>query len=151
MHLESRRGASERVATCSSTEPNRTEPTEALTACACAGRSRSLLYDPRGSTKNRTSLCTNIASGRCLSSLRNAGCSSADVRFAADREIPAMYGFTKDVEAGGLMSFAVELRQLYARAPVFIDKILKGCSPPRSPSSSRRASDYGSTSAPLVP
>jgi len=51
------------------------------------------------------------------------------VRFAADTAIPAMYGFTEDVEAGGLMSFAVQLRDLYVRAPVFIDKILKGEKP----------------------
>jgi len=55
------------------------------------------------------------------------------VRFAAEREIPAMYGFTEDVEAGSLMSFAVELRELYARAPVFIDKILKGMQPAEIP------------------
>jgi len=40
-----------------------------------------------------------------------------------------MYGFTEDVEAGGLMAFAVETRALFARAPVFVDKILKGAKP----------------------
>jgi len=40
-----------------------------------------------------------------------------------------MYGFTEDVEAGGLMAFAVELRELYVRAPTFIDKILRGARP----------------------
>ena len=51
------------------------------------------------------------------------------VAFAAQAKVPAMHGFTEDVEAGGLMAFAVETRTLYARAPVFVDKILKGAKP----------------------
>ena len=51
------------------------------------------------------------------------------IAFAAQARVPTMYGFTGDVEAGGLMAFAVELRPLYARAPVFVDKILKGAKP----------------------
>ncbi|MGH9576468.1 MAG: ABC transporter substrate binding protein, partial [Terriglobales bacterium] len=43
--------------------------------------------------------------------------------------LPVMYRFTEDVEAGGLMAFATEYRALYARAPVFVDKILKGAKP----------------------
>ena len=51
------------------------------------------------------------------------------IAFAAQAKIPAMYGFTEDVEAGGLMAFAAETRALFARAPVFVDKILKGAKP----------------------
>jgi len=51
------------------------------------------------------------------------------IAFAAQTRVPTMYAFTGDVEAGGLMAFAVELRALYARAPVFVDKILKGAKP----------------------
>jgi putative ABC transport system substrate-binding protein len=51
------------------------------------------------------------------------------IAFAAQTKLPAMYGFTGDVEAGGLMAFAVETRTLMARAPVFVDKILKGAKP----------------------
>ena len=51
------------------------------------------------------------------------------IAFAAQAKLPAMYGFTEDAEAGGLMAFAVETRTLYARAPVFVDKILKGAKP----------------------
>jgi putative tryptophan/tyrosine transport system substrate-binding protein len=46
--------------------------------------------------------------------------------FAAQAKLPTMHPYTEDVEAGGLMSFAVETRSLYARAPVFVDKILRG-------------------------
>ena len=51
------------------------------------------------------------------------------IAFAARTKIPAMYRFTEDVEAGGLMAFATEYRNLYARAPIFVDKILKGAKP----------------------
>ena len=51
------------------------------------------------------------------------------IAFAAQAGVPTMYPSTEDVEAGGLMGFAVELRVLYARAPVFVDKILKGAKP----------------------
>ena len=51
------------------------------------------------------------------------------VAFAEQARVPTMYRFTEDVEAGGLMAFATEFRDLYARAPVFVDKILKGAKP----------------------
>ena len=51
------------------------------------------------------------------------------IAFAAQARLPTMYVWTEDVEAGGLMAFAVEVRTLYARAPVFVDKILKGAKP----------------------
>ena len=51
------------------------------------------------------------------------------IAFAAQAKVPTMYSSTKDVEAGGLMAYAVEFRTLYARAPVFVDKILKGEKP----------------------
>jgi putative tryptophan/tyrosine transport system substrate-binding protein len=65
------------------------------------------------------------------------------IQFAAQAQLPTMHGFTEDVEAGGLMAFAVEFRDLYVRAPVFIDKILR--SPGISRSSSQRARACGST------
>ncbi len=51
------------------------------------------------------------------------------IAFAAQAKVPAMHGFARDVEAGGLMAFAVDTSTLYARAPVFVDKILKGAKP----------------------
>jgi putative ABC transport system substrate-binding protein len=51
------------------------------------------------------------------------------IAFAAQARLPTMYGWTADVEAGGLMAYAVETPALFARAPVFVDKILKGAKP----------------------
>ena len=51
------------------------------------------------------------------------------IDFAAKAKVPTMHAYTEDVAAGGLMAFAVETRPLYARAPVFVDKILKGTKP----------------------
>lgn len=51
------------------------------------------------------------------------------IAFAAQARLPTMYGYTADVEAGGLMAFAVELGPLFARAPVSVDRILKGTKP----------------------
>ncbi|MGH8676055.1 MAG: ABC transporter substrate-binding protein [Burkholderiales bacterium] len=51
------------------------------------------------------------------------------IEFAARVRLPAMYSTTEHVASGGLMAHAVELRTLFARAPVFVDKILKGTKP----------------------
>ena len=51
------------------------------------------------------------------------------IEFAAKARLPVMYCFTEDVEAGGLMAYAVNYRDLYIRVPIFVDKILKGARP----------------------
>ncbi|HEY8265961.1 MAG TPA: ABC transporter substrate-binding protein, partial [Steroidobacteraceae bacterium] len=51
------------------------------------------------------------------------------IDFCARARLPAMYRFTEDVEAGGLMSYAAQYRELYARAAIFVEKILKGSKP----------------------
>jgi putative ABC transport system substrate-binding protein len=51
------------------------------------------------------------------------------IEFAAQQKLPTMYRFTEDAEAGGLMAFATFYRDLYGRAPAFVDKILKGAKP----------------------
>ena len=49
--------------------------------------------------------------------------------FAARNRLPAMYGFREFAEAGGLMAFGANLVDLYRRAPIYVDKILKGAKP----------------------
>ena len=45
---------------------------------------------------------------------------------AAKMRLPAMFAFPEDAEAGGLMSYGPSLTDVYARAAVYVDKILKG-------------------------
>jgi putative ABC transport system substrate-binding protein len=51
------------------------------------------------------------------------------VELAVQSRLPAMYAFRFYVEAGGLMSYGVDLNENYRRAAVFVDKILKGAKP----------------------
>ena len=51
------------------------------------------------------------------------------VRLAVANQLPTVYGFREHVEAGGLMSYGANFRELYRRAAVFVDKILKGAKP----------------------
>ena len=43
--------------------------------------------------------------------------------------LPAIYGLRPSVDAGGLMSYGADSRDLYRRAATYIDKILKGAKP----------------------
>jgi putative ABC transport system substrate-binding protein len=48
---------------------------------------------------------------------------------AAKARLPAIYGTRDFVDAGGLMSYGVDRRQLNRRAAEYVDKILKGARP----------------------
>jgi len=48
---------------------------------------------------------------------------------AAKRRLPAIYTETEWVHAGGLMSYGPTIPDLYRRAAVYVDKILKGTKP----------------------
>jgi putative ABC transport system substrate-binding protein len=51
------------------------------------------------------------------------------VELAAKYRLPAMYGESRWIEAGGLMSYGPNYPDLYRRAAVYVDKILKGAKP----------------------
>jgi putative ABC transport system substrate-binding protein len=55
------------------------------------------------------------------------------VGLASKHRIPAMWGHRSFVDAGGLMSYAVNLYDQNRRAAVFVDKILKGAKPGELP------------------
>jgi putative ABC transport system substrate-binding protein len=51
------------------------------------------------------------------------------VDLAAKTRLPAAYPFRAYVEAGGLMSYGLDLADSYRRAATYVDKILKGTKP----------------------
>jgi putative tryptophan/tyrosine transport system substrate-binding protein len=52
---------------------------------------------------------------------------------AAKSRIPVMYADPDDVDAGGLMSYGVNIADLWRRAAIYVDKILKGAKPAELP------------------
>ena len=55
------------------------------------------------------------------------------VELAAKNRLPATYNQPEYVEAGGLMTYGVNLADLYRRAATYVDKILKGAKPAELP------------------
>ena len=48
------------------------------------------------------------------------------VQLAAKHRVPTVHASREFVDAGAMMSYAVDYRHLYARAAIYVDKILKG-------------------------
>ena len=48
---------------------------------------------------------------------------------AQSAQVPTMYNFREYVEAGGLMSYGVDLTENYRQMARYVDKILKGAKP----------------------
>ncbi|MBI4591369.1 MAG: ABC transporter substrate-binding protein [Candidatus Rokubacteria bacterium] len=51
------------------------------------------------------------------------------VDFATKNRLPSMYHTQEFVDAGGLMSYGADLADLYRRAAVYVDKVLRGARP----------------------
>jgi putative ABC transport system substrate-binding protein len=51
------------------------------------------------------------------------------ISLAARHRVPAIYPYRYMVVAGGLISYGIDAVDLYRRAPVYIDRILKGAKP----------------------
>jgi len=50
-------------------------------------------------------------------------------KLAARSRVPAIYGVKEFVEAGGLMTYGINLHESFRRAATYVDKILKGARP----------------------
>lgn len=57
---------------------------------------------------------------------------------AEGTRLPAVYGFRNHVEAGGLISYGVNLAECYRLAAAYVVKILKGSQPGELPRLPRR-------------
>ena len=51
------------------------------------------------------------------------------VMLAAAARLPVLYAYREQVDAGGLMSYGVNLHESWRRAAIFVDKILRGAKP----------------------
>ena len=51
------------------------------------------------------------------------------VELAAKQRLPAIYASREFVESGGLLSYGPHYGDLYRRAAIYVDKILKGAKP----------------------
>jgi len=51
------------------------------------------------------------------------------VALASRNRLPAVYAWRDAVEAGGLVSYATNFPEMYRRAAIYVDKILKGAKP----------------------
>ena len=51
------------------------------------------------------------------------------VTHAAKNRLPTVYAWREAVEAGGLVSYATNFPEMYRRAAIYVDKILKGAKP----------------------
>ena len=56
------------------------------------------------------------------------------VELATKNRLPTMFGEGAHVESGGLMSYSPNSADFFRRAATYVDKILKGAKPARSPS-----------------
>jgi putative tryptophan/tyrosine transport system substrate-binding protein len=51
------------------------------------------------------------------------------IELAERKRLPAMYGISEFIDAGGLMFYGTSLTDMYHRAATYVDKILKGAKP----------------------
>jgi putative ABC transport system substrate-binding protein len=78
----------------------------------------------RAATKERADAALMLLSGPILNPNRRQ-----ILELAARNRLPVIYRNRVDVEAGGLISYGVNLTDLDRRAATYVDKILKGAKP----------------------
>jgi putative ABC transport system substrate-binding protein len=59
----------------------------------------------------------------------SGGHRTQNLELAIKSRLPVMYSGQGTVEAGGLMTYGVNLTDLYRRSATYVDKILKGAKP----------------------
>jgi putative ABC transport system substrate-binding protein len=52
---------------------------------------------------------------------------------AAKNKLPTVYGYREHIQAGGLISYGINLDWCFHRAASYVDKILKGAKPAELP------------------
>jgi putative tryptophan/tyrosine transport system substrate-binding protein len=78
----------------------------------------------RAASKGRAEAVLMIAAGSVVGDRRQE-----IVDLAVKSRLPVMYTFSSYVEAGGLMTYGVNITDLDRRAAIYVDKILKGVKP----------------------
>ncbi len=108
----------------------------ALDAVAARGRALGLQVQPlavRGATEFDGAFSTIVrerASGvLVLSTPLFIGRARRLAELAMNQKLPTMFGPREHVEAGGLLSYSPDRADLYRRAAIYVDKILKGAKP----------------------
>jgi len=51
------------------------------------------------------------------------------VEFAAKHRVPAIYQVREFIDAGGLMSYGLNMLGMYRRTAIYVDRVLKGAKP----------------------
>ena len=54
-------------------------------------------------------------------------------QFALENKLPSVYTFREYIEAGGLLAYTPNYKDLFRRAASYVDKILKGAQPGELP------------------
>jgi putative ABC transport system substrate-binding protein len=107
---------------------------EEMKVAAAALRVTLQYVELRGLDDLEPAFSTNIKGERAnaLIALRNpltATHRKRIVDFAAKSQLPSIYADKEFVDAGGLMSYGINVADLWGRAAVYVDKILKGAKP----------------------
>jgi putative ABC transport system substrate-binding protein len=104
-----------------------------LRAAANPGRQRFEIFEARTADQVRVSVDAAIKTGAAglltLDDPLMLSLGQQIVDLAAKARLPAIFGTRDFAEAGGLMSYGVDRREMSRRAAEFVDKILKGTKP----------------------